>query len=188
MDHEWWITYDLLYNKQEHLYARDATFLDKKEKNGKPLFWARGNGWVLAGLADVLHQMPKNFPTRPKYEQLFREMSERIAGLQQPDGLWRTGLLDQQAYSASEVSGSAFFTYGMALGMNDGLLTKKTYRPVVAKSWAGMVTKIYADGRLGSIQPIGAAPDAFTPGSSYVYGVGGFLLAGNQLHALSAGK
>ena len=182
MDHEWWITSSLLYNQQEHLYWRDATYLKKTEKNGKPLFWARGNGWVLAGLADVLRFMPADYPSRAKYVTQFQDMAKKIASLQQPDGLWKTGLLDQQDYDMSEISGTAFFTYGMAWGINNGLLNKAEYQPVVARAWAGMVHHIYADGRLGSIQPIGAAPDKFSPGSSYVYGVGGFLMAGNQLH------
>jgi unsaturated rhamnogalacturonyl hydrolase len=181
MDHEWWVTYDLLYDKDEQLYFRDATFLNRKEKNGKPLFWARGNGWVLAGLAQVLEMMPKDYPTRPKYVAEFKEMSAKIASLQQADGLWKTGLLDPDSYSMSEVSGSAFYTYGMAWGMNHGMLDAKKFKPVVAKGWAGMVSHIYANGRLGSIQPVGAAPDAFTASSSYVFGVGGFLLAGSEL-------
>jgi unsaturated rhamnogalacturonyl hydrolase len=181
MDHEWWVTYDLFYDKDEQLYFRDATFLNRKEKNGKPLFWARGNGWVLAGLAQVLEMMPKDYPTRSKYVAEFKEMSAKIASLQQADGLWKTGLLDPDSYSMSEVSGSAFYTYGMAWGINHGMLDAKKFRPVVAKGWAGMVSHIYANGRLGSIQPVGAAPDAFTASSSYVFGVGGFLLAGSEL-------
>jgi unsaturated rhamnogalacturonyl hydrolase len=185
MDHEWWLTSDSLYNPKEHLYFRDARYFTQTEKNGKPLFWARGNGWVLAALANVLQIMPKDYPTRAKYVTQFQEMSARIAGLQTSDGLWKTGLLDPEAYANSEVSGSAFFTYAMAWGINNGLLDAKVFRPVVMKSWAGMVSHIYATGRLGAIQPVGAAPDAFTPSSSYVFGVGGFLLAGSELDKLT---
>jgi len=188
MDHEWWITYDALYNHQYHLYWRDASYLAKTEKNGKPLFWARGNGWVLAALAQVLEYMPKDYPTRPRYVAEFKEMSAEIAALQTPDGLWKTGLLDPESYPMAEVSGSAFYTYAMAWGVDNGLLDAKTYRPVVERSWAGMVAHIYASGRLGSIQPVGAAPDAFTASSSYVFGVGGFLLAGSELDKMVARK
>lgn len=181
LDRNWQVTSDLLYSPAEHLFFRDARYLTEKEKNGKPLFWARGNGWVLGGLVNVLQFMPKNYPTRDRYVAQFREMATRIAQLQTADGLWKTGLLDPDAYMASEVSGSAFFTYAIAWGINEGILDRKTFRPVVERSWAGMVKHIYADGRLGAIQPIGAAPDSFTPSSSYVYGVGGFLLAGSEL-------
>lgn len=181
MDHEWDVTKALLYVEDEHLYFRDATFLQKTEANGKKLFWSRGNGWVLAGLAMILSELPADDLLRPKYETQFREMAAKIASLQGSDGLWRTGLLDAAAYKLPEVSGSAFYTYAMAYGINHGLLDRATFTPVVKKGWAGMVARIYADGRLGSIQPIGAAPDAFQLSSSYVYGVGGFLLAGSEL-------
>lgn len=187
LDREWGVTTSLLYEPKQHLYSRDATFLGKKEKNGQQLFWARGNGWVLGGLAQVLQIIPANDPMRARYVTQFKEMATRIAGLQQPDGLWKTGLLDPEAYKSSEVSGTAFFTYAMAWGMNNAVLDSKTFKPVVEKAWAGMLTHIYADGRLGSIQPIGAAPDAFTASSSYVYGVGGFLMAGSELDKMAKG-
>jgi unsaturated rhamnogalacturonyl hydrolase len=181
LDRNWWATSTLLYDPTNHLYFRDATFLQKHEQNGQPLFWSRGNGWVLAGLANVLEYLPADYPTRPKYIAQFREMATRIAQLQTPTGLWKTGLLDPDAYTMPEVSGTAFDTFAIAWGINHNILDAKTFRPVVERAWAGMLTHIYADGRLGNIQPIGAAPGAFTPSSSYVFGVGGFLLAGSEL-------
>jgi len=187
MDHEWWITSGLLYDHQEHLYFRDATYLNKTEKNGKKLFWSRGNGWVMAGLARVLAEMPEDYPSRQKYVDQYRELAARVASIQGADGLWRPGLLDADAYALPEVSGSAFFIYSMAWGINHGILDRKTYLPVVTRGWAGLVSHVYVDGRLGCIQPIGAAPGDFKPSSSYVYGVGAFLLAGSELHQLAEG-
>lgn len=184
MNKEWKITAALLYDKQEHLYFRDDRFLDltkQHEANGKKVFWSRGDGWVVAGLANILEYLPKNDPSRGMYEQQFKEMIAKIASLQPPDGLWRTGLLDPEAYKMPEVSGTAFFTFAMAYGVNHGLLDRAKYEPIIKKSWAGMLSHIYADGRLGNIQPIGFAPDKFEPGASYVYGVGGFLLAGSEI-------
>ena len=184
MNRQWKITSELLYDKDEHLYSRDDRFLDvekQHEANGKKIFWSRGDGWVVAGLANVLEYLPVNDPSRPMYVAQFRDMLDKIASLQPADGLWRTGLLDAEAYKMPEVSGSAFFTFAMAYGINHGILDRAKYEPIVRKSWEAMVSRIYADGRLGSIQPIGAAPDKFEPGSSYVYGVGGFLLAGSEL-------
>jgi unsaturated rhamnogalacturonyl hydrolase len=181
MDHEWSLTTKALYDPQDHLYYRDDRFLTMHEPNGQKIFWSRGNGWVLAGLALVLERMPQDYPQREKYTALYRDMAARIATLQPADGLWRSGLLDPEAYKSPEISGSAFFTYAMAWGIHHHLLDKKIYMPVVSKAWRGMLTHIYQDGRLGSIQPIGAAPDQFKPSSSYVYGVGAFLLAGSEL-------
>ena len=181
MDHEWWLTSAVLYDPNEHLFFRDERYLAQKEENGQPLFWARGNGWVLAGLANVLQFMPNDYPTRARYVAQFQSMAARIAGVQQPDGLWKTGLLDPGAYQNSEVSGTAFFTFAMAWGIDHGLLDPKVFRPVVERAWAGMLTHIYANGRLGAIQRIGSAPNSVPPSSSYVYGVGGFLLAGSEV-------
>jgi unsaturated rhamnogalacturonyl hydrolase len=188
MDHEWGLTTAALYDSSEHLFFRDKRFLTMREANGRNLFWSRGNGWVLAGLALVLQRMPQQFPGRAKYVSQYREMAERIAGLQQPDGLWRASLLDPGAYPNPEISGSAFFTYAMTWGINSGILDRKKYLPVVEKAWRAMLTHVYATGRLGSIQPIGGEPGKFKPSSSYVYGVGAFLLAGSELSQLAGGK
>jgi rhamnogalacturonyl hydrolase YesR len=185
MDHEWWITSSLLYSERDHLFFRDKSFLNAHESNGNSVFWSRGNGWVFAGLARVLAEMPQDYPTRPRYVALFRQMAVEIASLQMEDGLWRAGLLDEPAYRYPEVSGSSFFTYGFAYGINAGLLDRKKYRPAVQRAWKGLLTHVFADGRLGSIQPIGAAPGDFTPTSSYVYGTGAFLLAGSEVYRMA---
>jgi unsaturated rhamnogalacturonyl hydrolase len=188
MDHEWWLTSGALYDPAEHLYFRDNRFLTMHEANGQKVFWSRGNGWVLAGLAMVLERMPENYPSRAKYLDQYRQMAERIAGLQQSDGLWRASLLDQASYPNPEISGSAFFTYALAWGINHGVLDRKKYQTVVEKAWRGMLTHVYADGRLGSIQPIGGEPGKFKPSSSYVYGVGAFLLTGSELALMSENR
>jgi len=185
VDREWWLTSKLLYDSELHLYSRDATFLDKREANGAKVFWSRGNGWVMAGLVRVLDAMPKNDPDRNRYVAQFLEMAKAVAAIQGWDGLWRPGLLDAHAYKLPEVSGSAFFTYALAWGVRKGILDRKEYLPVVRKAWAGLLTHVYQEGRLGCIQPIGAAPGQFTPTSSYVFGVGAFLLAGSEVYELS---
>jgi rhamnogalacturonyl hydrolase YesR len=184
MDREWWITSKLLYDPEEHLYFRDATYLGKHEANGRKLFWSRGNGWVMGGIVRVLDYMPKDYAARPKYVAQFREMAAALIKVQGDDGLWRSGLLDAQAYPLPEVSGSAFIAYALAWGVNQGVLDRQTYAPVARKAWVGLLAHVYADGRLGCIQPVGAAPGQFKPTSSYVYGVGAFLLAGSQMDRL----
>lgn len=183
MDHEWWLTSASLYDSQDHLYFRDARYLSQKQANGKKLFWSRGNGWVMAGTVRVLEQLPKDSPLRPKYIALLKEMAAEMLSIQGSDGLWRPGLLDADSYPLPEVSGSAFITFAMAYGVNEKILDKKTYWPAVKKAWAGMLTHVYADGRLGAIQPVGAAPGAYSETSSYNYGVGAFLLAGSEIYS-----
>ncbi|MEI9956953.1 MAG: glycoside hydrolase family 88 protein [Ferruginibacter sp.] len=82
----------------------------------KKIFWGRGNGWVLAGLANLLKEMPADYAGRNFYVNLFKEIAGRILTLQQADGLWRTSLLDPEAYDGGEGSGSAFYCYALAWG------------------------------------------------------------------------
>jgi rhamnogalacturonyl hydrolase YesR len=185
MDREWWETSGSLYDPAEHLYFRDSRYFTQRQGNGEKIFWARGNGWVMGALAKVLDVMPKDYPSRGKYIAQYREMADRIASIQGKDGLWRSGLLDPGAYDLPEVSGSAFFTYSLAWGINHGILDRARFEPVVERAWAGMIAHIYADGRLGSIQPIDGQPGKFKPSASYVYGVGGFLMAASEVDALA---
>lgn len=185
IDREWGKTSDLLYDTQEHLYFRDAGYLHKTEANGKKLFWSRGNGWVMGGLARLLQYFPKDDARRQKYVQQLQEMSAKLASLQGKDGLWRSGLLDPDDYNLPENSGSALITYGLAYGVNEGILDSKTYTPVIERAWKGLLSHVYADGRLGCIQQVGAAPSSYKETSSYVYGVGGFLLAGSEIDRMA---
>lgn len=182
----WKRTSDLLYDKEEHLYARDASYINKREPNGKKQFWSRGEGWVMGGLALILDDIPQDDPQRGFYVQQLREMSAKIASIQNADGMWHAGLLDPKTYPLPEVSGSALFVYAMAYGVNRGILDEKTYRPVIARAWAGILKNVYADGRLGNIQQTGAEPAFYRPSSSFNYGVGAFMLAASEVKALAA--
>jgi len=185
MDHQWESTSNLLWDPQEKLFFRDSTYFDKREKNGRKIFWSRGNGWVMGGLVRVLETLPPDDPRRPFYLDKLHAMAASIAKLQGADGLWRPGLLDAEDYPLPEISGSAFFVYALAWAIDHGQLDAKTYRPVVERGWAGLVHHIYADGRLGCIQPVGAAPGAYTESASYVFGTGAFLLAGSEVNKLA---
>lgn len=181
MDREFRFTYDRLYDSQEKLFYRDATFFDKKTPSGKKVFWSRGNGWVYGGLAMVLERLPKDHHTRPFYEKLFRDMTTAIVAAQQPDGLWCPSLLDPAQIAVGETSGSSFFVYGLAWGVNNGLLSRETYWPVIEKGWLGLVTRVRDDGYVGFVQRVGTAPDSVGPTSRQDYGTGAFLLAGCEL-------
>jgi unsaturated rhamnogalacturonyl hydrolase len=181
-------TYDLLYNRDEHLFARDASYLinaqgeGKREANGQKIFWSRGNGWVMGGLVRLLEELPNNYPQRSFYTGLFQEMADKIITLQQADGLWRASLLDPGSYPGGEGSGSGFYCYALAWGINNGLLNKEKFQPAVAKAWEGLNRLVSSDGRVGWVQPIGADPRRnFNEESWEVYGAGAFLLAGSEV-------
>jgi unsaturated rhamnogalacturonyl hydrolase len=178
----WKKTTDYLYDPIEHLYSRDGSYLNKKEKNGAKVFWSRGNGWVLAGLARVIENMPANYPQREKFITQFKDMAAKVASLQQPDGSWHASLLDPGSYPIKENSGTGFYCYAILWGLNHGVLDKKTYLPVVKKAWMALITSVQPDGMLGYVQPIGGSPDKVTEQSNEVYGTGAFLLTGAQLY------
>jgi unsaturated rhamnogalacturonyl hydrolase len=187
MDREYWTTSDFLYDKTEHLYFRDSTYFTRREANGKKVFWSRGNGWVLAGLARVLQGMPADFPHRKLYEMQFTEMASRIGGLQQPDHLWHSSLLDPDSYPLKETSGSSFYTFALAWGINHGLLDRATYTPVLLRAWQALVECVTPEGKLEHVQPVGADPKKFDPTHTEVFGVGAFLLAGSEMYQLTKG-
>ncbi|HKI70490.1 MAG TPA: glycoside hydrolase family 88 protein, partial [Verrucomicrobiae bacterium] len=157
----WWRTTDYLYDTNEHLYFRDSTYFKKREANGKKIFWSRGNGWVMAGLVRVLQYLPMNHPDRSRFEKLFKDMADKILTCQQPDGLWRSSLLDPESYPLKETSGSGFYTYALAWGVNQGLLDRAKFEPAVRKAWAALVACVDADGKLTHVQPIGSDPKKF---------------------------
>ena len=181
-------TYDLLYNKEEKLFARDLNFVVKpdgsgrKESNGNKIFWSRGNGWVMGGLVRILQELPKDHAQRSFYENLLKDMAVRAAAVQPADGLWRASLLAPENYPSGEVSGSGFFCYAMAWGINNNLLDAEVFLPVVEKTWIALTKCVNDEGRVGWVQPIGAAPQKnFNADSWEVYGTGAFLLAASEV-------
>ncbi|MGF7232920.1 glycoside hydrolase family 88/105 protein [Arachidicoccus sp.] len=184
----WWKTTDFLYDTTAHLYYRDSRYFDKKEANGKEVFWSRGNGWVMGGLVRMLDNMPTNYPDRAKYETLYRQMAQKVASLITADGTWHASLLDPASFPSKETSGSGFYCYALAWGIRHGLLPYKEYFPVVKKSWDALVSCVHPNGKLGFVQEIGAAPGKTTFDDTQVYGVGAFLLAGTELYLLERHK
>jgi unsaturated rhamnogalacturonyl hydrolase len=185
MVRKWWVTSDFLYDADERLYFRDGSYFGRREENGRKVFWSRGNGWVMAGLVRVLQYLPKDHPSRPRFVEQYRQMAESILKCQQPDGLWRSSLLDPEHYPLKEASGSSFYTYALAWGVNEGFLDRATFEPAARRGWAGVTSCVAADGRLTHVQPIGADPKKFDPESTGVYGVGAFLLASTEVYRLA---
>ncbi|WP_202552076.1 glycoside hydrolase family 88 protein [Ginsengibacter hankyongi] len=177
----WWKTTDYLFDSSESLYFRDSRYFDKKEPNGRKMFWSRGNGWVMGGLVRMLENMPADYPDRPRFISLYKRMAQQIASLQSDDGSWHASLLDAASYPVKETSGTGFYCYALAYGVNHGLLPGKEFDPVIEKAWAALVSSVHSDGKLGNVQPIGAQPDSVDSNSTEVYGTGAFLLAGSEM-------
>lgn len=177
----------IMYDKEESLYYRDGKYIFPQHKtvNGKKDFWARGDGWVFAGFAKVLADLPADDKYRDAYVRRFQEMAEAIAGSQQDEGYWTRSLLDPEHAPGRETSGTAFFAYGLFWGINQGLLEAGKYLPVATKAWNYLATvALQKDGKIGYVQPIGekAIPGQVVDANSTAdFGVGAFLLAACEL-------
>lgn len=173
----------IMLDKETGLYYRDAKYVYPKHRsaNGKKDFWARGDGWVLAGLAKVLKDLPAEYRHRQFFVDKFVRMAETVAATQQPEGYWTRSMMDPDHAPGPETSGTAFFTYGLLWGVNNGYLDKEQYLPVIRKAWNYLSkTALQKDGRVGYVQPIGekAIPGQIVDENSTApFGVGAFLLA-----------
>ena len=105
----------IMYDPEEHLYYRDAKYTYPKHTTeaGKKDFWARGDGWVFAGLAKVIPDLPEDYKNKKFFEDRFKDMAEAVVAAQQPEGHWSRSMLDESQSPGYETSVTAFFTYGL---------------------------------------------------------------------------
>jgi rhamnogalacturonyl hydrolase YesR len=180
---EFWSATAFLFDPAESLYFRDSRFFERRDDLGRKLFWSRGNGWVFAGLANMLESLPVDHPDRVGIEKLYREMAEKLKSVQKPDGYWAPSLLGPEN-SPAESSGTGFYVYGLAWGIKHKLLDAEEYRPAVDKGWAALKRAVAKDGKLGWVQQVSDRPETVAAGDTQFYGVGAFLLAASAVAAL----
>ena len=167
----------LMWDAEAQLYYRDGKYIWPKVKtscDGGKSFWARGDGWVLAGLAKVLADMPRDYRNRDIFVQRFQQLAEGVARCQQAEGYWSRSMLCEGDAPGPETSGTAFFCYGLEWGVNHGYLKKNTYGTVIERAWN------YLHGSIGFVQPIGEKPDPTKIVDSHSqapFGTGAWLLA-----------
>jgi unsaturated rhamnogalacturonyl hydrolase len=182
-----------LYNPEDHLWWRDKDFVPPyKEPNGQDCYWSRGNGWIIAAMARVLEQNPPDKKQRKEYKTMLKSMAGALLKVQREDGFWNASLHDPGNYGGPESSGTAFFVYGMAWGINHGLLKKDKYLPAIIKGWNALSEKaLHNNGFIGYMQGTGKEPKSSQPvGYDTMpnfedYGLGAFLLAGSEVYKLA---
>lgn len=179
-------TTELLYDPAERLYYRDSRFIGRRDAQSRKIFWSRGNGWVMAGLARMIDALPADDPQRGTYIALFRDMAGRVAQLQKADGSWAPSLLDDGP-SPPESSGTGFFTYAFAWGIGAGVLPRDRFAPVAARGWASIRRAVRPDGMVGWVQQVGDQPGEVRADQTQFYGTGAVILAGVALHDLARG-
>lgn len=178
---------NFMYDEESALFYRDGKYIYPKHKTNQGLkdFWSRGNGWVFAGLAKVLQDLPENDAHRAEYITIYQAMAKSLAAAQQEEGYWTRSLLDPVQAPGRETSGTAFFTYGYLWGVNNGFLDKSTYEPVIKQGWKYLTEiALQPNGKIGYVQPIGERADQHKnvgPETTADFGVGAFLLAGSEM-------
>lgn len=178
----------IMLDEETGLYFRDGKYIYPKHKtaSGKKDFWARGDGWVLAGLAKVLQDMPADYAHRDFFVKKYQRLAAGVQKLQQKQGYWTRSMMDPTFAPGPETSGTAFFTYGYLWGVNNGLLDAKQYRKTIDRAWKYLTeTALQPDGKVGYVQPIGekAIPGQVVDKNSQAnFGVGAFLLAACEYH------
>ena len=173
-----------LFDKESGLYYRDNRYIGKRTARGRKIFWSRGNGWVFAGIPHVLDYLPKDDPKRPQYLELYRRMAVEIAKRQGADGLWRPSLDDPEDVAVPETSGTGFFCFGLAWGINHGVLDRAEFQPVVLRAWAGLSRNVTAEGKVQWGQQVDGAPNPVKQESTHEYVTGTFLLAASEVYRL----
>lgn len=181
-----------LYNPADRLWWRDKDFVPPyKEPNGEDCYWSRGNGWVVAALAKTMEALPKTDAHYAEYQKDFKDMIEALLPVQRKDNFWNVSLHDSSHFGGKELSGTALFVYGMAWGVNHGVLDKKKYLPIITRTWNSMVKDcLHTTGQLGYVQGTGKEPKDGQPvGYDNIpdfedYGLGCFLLAGSEVYKL----
>ena len=174
-------TTEYLFDTEENLYFRDGRFFEQRGETGNKIFWSRGNGWVFGGLALIMPEIPKDSEQYSYYADIFKLMAGKLKELQMDSGYWPMSLLEGELYTTPETSGTGFFCFGLAWGINNGILDRATYEPVVMKAWDALTRAITEDNMLGYVQPIGAEPGQAWPDRTEVYGTGAFLAAGAEV-------
>jgi rhamnogalacturonyl hydrolase YesR len=175
---------DSLFDKVLNLYFRDLKAKQEKSKNGKPVIWSRGNGWAIASIPRIINFLEEGNPNIPYYAGLLQKMAEALSQVQSSDGLWRSNLADTSEYPMPETSGSAFFTYALAWGVNNGYLDREKYTMIIIKAWQGLINSIDENGRINWCQPVARKPGRVEKNDYDEYVAGAFLLAASEIYLM----
>ena len=102
-----------------------------------PFYWGRGNGWMAAGMSELLRCLPKKHKDRARILEGYQKMMKSLKEYQNADGLWNQ-LIDKSD-CWTESSGSAMFTFAFIMGVKNGWLDAEEYAPAARKAWLALV-------------------------------------------------
>lgn len=88
---------------------------------------------MFASLVNLLDELGPNNKDYSYFMKLYKKMANKFISIQTPDGHWAMILLGQKFYPTQETTGSSFFVFGFAWGINNGILDKSIYELAVEK-------------------------------------------------------
>lgn len=183
--------HDKLFDTTDGLWYRDSRYVFgngndlSTSPNGLKVYWARGNAWVYVSLAQQLRDMPTDHPAYAGYVSDFVAMSAALKDRQRADGFWTANLGDPDHIPGRESTGTGGFLYGLAVGLELGILDHETYYPVAKKAYEGMAAyAVKPSGFLGYCQPVGDSPASATTENTNLFGIGLFLMGASKLMTL----
>jgi rhamnogalacturonyl hydrolase YesR len=112
-------------------------------------FWGRGNGWVAAGMSELLRELPADHPRRARILAAYHSMMAALLKHQDAQGTWRQ-LVDKPE-SWPETSGSAMFTFALVTGVRNGWLDPATYGPAARRAWLALAGYLDENGNLREV-------------------------------------
>lgn len=188
LDRMYWDSVDFLYSEEDRLFHRNSKANTENDRtpNGKKVFWGRGNGWVIGGLARMIEYLPEDNGMQEKYIKLYQDLAYRLAECQMEDGLWRSCVNDPEWYTMKETSGSSFFVFAIAKGINEGWLPREYFMPVALRGWSGLLSCVTAEGKVGYSQLVAGSPYDVRPHDSKNYTTGAFILAASEMLKIDA--
>lgn len=181
-----------LFNTKDGLWWRDKDYVPPyKEKDGKDCYWSRGNGWVYAALVRVMQSLPANDEYYATLKKDFITMSKALLKCQRKDGFWNVSLVSPSTFGGPEMTGTSLFLYGMAWGVNNGILPEKKYRTAIDKAWTAVASCVHENGFIGYNQGTGKEPAAGQPVTFNSvpdfedYGTGCLLLGATEYYKMN---
>jgi rhamnogalacturonyl hydrolase YesR len=129
--------------------------------------------------------LPSDDAQLSQYQNLFVQMSKTLLKYQNDDGSWPSSLLEAGSDAHSETSATALLAFGLAWGVNTGLLERTAFMPAITRAWASIVDNIHSDGKVGYVQQVAYAPGSASKDDAQLYGSGAVLLAAAELHRLA---
>jgi unsaturated rhamnogalacturonyl hydrolase len=154
---------------------------DWQTKERTRALWARGNGWVLMSIADVVEELDRRDPLRADLLAVAQRMIEGLERTRDAAGMWHTVMDDPKSYP--ETSATAMFAYGVLKLIRLGALAPG-HAKLVEPGWR-TINEVYVKDGLVTGVSAGTVPKdkgyyKALPAGVETWGTGAYLMAASE--------